>query len=85
MVLAEDSLVALAPFVLFLDLLHFFLGEVVFDVEVLELRIIDGIQRIANHHSYTIKIPKDFNISQLFHGDKNMYTIKEKLHYGFRN
>ena len=44
-VLAEDSLVALAPFVLFLDLLHFFLGEVVFDVEVLEFKIIDGIQQ----------------------------------------
>ena len=39
MVVGEDSLVALAPFVLFLDLLHFFLGEVVLDIEVLEMKL----------------------------------------------
>ena len=36
----EIYLVAFAPLVFLLDLLHFLLGEVVFDVEVLNERVI---------------------------------------------
>jgi hypothetical protein len=36
----EICLVAFAPLVFLLDLLHFLLGEVIFDVEVLKERLI---------------------------------------------
>ena len=39
-VFVEIYLVAFAPLVFLLDLLHFFLGEVVLDVEVLKERLI---------------------------------------------